>query len=127
LAFAWQDATLAAVPLDEWSPATAYTLTIGPGARDENGRELEQPFCTTFDTAGAGGSLAPIGRLGHVWRALFDGPGGALGFATADQRETWSAWAIVNEGPLPFDLPVYADFVEAVAARYRGRVLAYVV
>ncbi len=36
-------------------------------------------------------------------------------------------WAIVNEGPLPFDLPAYADFVEAVAARYRGRVLAYVV
>jgi hypothetical protein len=36
-------------------------------------------------------------------------------------------WAIVDEGPLPFDLPAYADFVEAVARRYRGRVLAYVV
>jgi hypothetical protein len=36
-------------------------------------------------------------------------------------------WAVVEQGPLPFDLPAYADFVEAVAARYRGRVLAYVV
>jgi hypothetical protein len=36
-------------------------------------------------------------------------------------------WAWVDEGPLPFDLPAYADFVEALAARYRGRVLGYVV
>lgn len=36
-------------------------------------------------------------------------------------------WAIVDEGPLPFDLAAYADFVAAVATRYRGRVLAYVV
>jgi hypothetical protein len=98
LAFAWQDATLTAVPLDEWSPATAYTLTIGQGARDADGRALEQPFRTTFDTSGAGGSLAPIGRLGHVWRASFDGPGGQLGFAVEAERETWSAWQPFERG-----------------------------
>jgi hypothetical protein len=36
-------------------------------------------------------------------------------------------WAIVHDGPLPFDLAAYVDFVGAVAARYQGRVLAYVV
>ncbi len=100
LAFAWQDKTLIAVPLDEWSPATVYTLTISLGARDEHGRELDQPLHTTFDTIGAGGSLAPIGRLGHVWRGSFDGPDGQLGFATQAERETWSAWQPFERGLL---------------------------
>ncbi len=100
LAFAWQDQTLTAVPLDQWAPATVYTLSIGLGARDEDGRKLAQPFRATFDTSGAGGSLAPIGRLGHVWRGSFDGPDGLLGFATADQREAWSAWQPFERGLL---------------------------
>ncbi len=40
-------------------------------------------------------------------------------------------WAIVPDkyasGGVPFDLAAYADFVAAVAERYRGRVLGYVV
>jgi hypothetical protein len=41
------------------------------------------------------------------------------------------AWAVVPDeygyGRLPFDLAAYADFVGAVAERYRGRVLGYIV
>jgi hypothetical protein len=98
LAFAWQAETLTVVPVDEWAPAMTYVLTIGVAARDEHGHYLERPFSTTFDTASADGSLAPIGRLGHVWRGSFDGPGGELGFATEAERETWSAWQLFERG-----------------------------
>ncbi len=38
------------------------------------------------------------------------------------------AWAVVSgNAGLPFDLAAYADFVSAVAARYRGHVLGYIV
>lgn len=38
------------------------------------------------------------------------------------------AWAVVEGGSgLPFDLSAYADFVSAVATRYRGHVLGYIV
>jgi hypothetical protein len=38
------------------------------------------------------------------------------------------AWAVVREANgLPFDLVAYADFVSAVAARYRGHVLGYII
>lgn len=40
------------------------------------------------------------------------------------------AWAAAPQGTargLPFDLAAYADFVSAVAARYRGHVLGYIV
>ena len=41
------------------------------------------------------------------------------------------AWAIVPDeygyGGIPFDLLAYADFVAAVAERYRGRVLGYII
>jgi hypothetical protein len=98
LAFAWQAETLTVIPVDAWAPTTTYVLTVGVAARDARGRYLAQPFRTAFDTASAGGSLAPIGRLGHVWRGSFDGPGGVLGFATEPERETWSAWQPFERG-----------------------------
>lgn len=98
LAFAWQAETLTVVPVNDWASNTAYTLTVGLEARDERGRHLAQPFTTTFVTAGTGGSLAPIGRFGHVWRAAFDGPGGSLGFAVEPARDTWSAWQPFERG-----------------------------
>ena len=36
-------------------------------------------------------------------------------------------WALSGESGLPVDVAAYAHFVERVAARYRGRVLAYVI
>jgi GH35 family endo-1,4-beta-xylanase len=37
-------------------------------------------------------------------------------------------WArVVDSAALPFDLAAYADFVSAVAGRYRGRVLGYII
>ncbi len=36
-------------------------------------------------------------------------------------------WALTGESGLPVDVAAYARFVERVAARYRGRVMAYVI
>jgi hypothetical protein len=98
LAYAWQAETLTVVPVRDWAPDATYTLTVGVAARDERGRRLARPFVLTFATAGTGGSLNPIGRFGHVWRAAFDGPAGELGFATAPARDTWSAWQPFERG-----------------------------
>ena len=36
-------------------------------------------------------------------------------------------WALTGESGLPVDIAAYTNFVERVAARYRGRVMAYVI
>ena len=46
--------------------------------------------------------------------------------ARLDQQPAWARRAPAKNGP-PDDLNDYADFVEAVAARYRGRVAAYII
>jgi hypothetical protein len=111
LAFAWQAETLTVVPLRDWASGTTYTLTIGVEARDARGRHLDEPFVMTFATARAGGSLAPIGRLGHVWRSAFDGPGGEMGFATVPAWDTWSAWQPFERGMMFWQDNPDEDFV----------------
>jgi hypothetical protein len=73
LRFAWSGdgRTLQVRPSPAWRPATAYKVTIGPGARDLNGLELAGPVEASFVTresvaarlakSGAAGSqLAPM-------------------------------------------------------------------
>lgn len=93
LAFAWQGKALTVVPFVDWQPATTYTLTVANTAREVEGALLEEPISLRFTTAGESsvGLLNPIGRFGYLWRAELGGPGGALGYATAEEQEFWSA------------------------------------
>ncbi len=113
LAFAWQDQTLTVVPFADWQPATTYTLTVASTARELEGGALQAPFALRFETTGAlpGSALHPIGRFGYLWRAALGGPGGPLGYATAEEQELWSAVQPLERGLLVWLDQLYEDQV----------------
>ena len=113
LAFAWQEETLALVPSADWQAATTYTLTVASTAREVGGASLDEPFVLRFATAGEApaGSLHPIGRFGHVWRAELGGPGGALGYATAAEQELWCAGQHFEHGPMMWLDELHEDHI----------------
>ena len=58
----WSDRTLVLEPEDAWEPEMTYTLTLGTGARDQNGMALTEPLRWTFTTRSRVVDFGPQGR-----------------------------------------------------------------